>query len=112
MPVATTLKPSSILYSSMHRPSAGHSPSGLDGLTCPGCGQHSLKQIHRRNVDKLLSPFVTLRRFTCRHRQCQWVGNITRAPARPTQNANSRTHLLVLCVALLVLMIGVDFLRI
>lgn len=113
MPIATTLARSSILYSSMQRPHAAHPARGIDALTCPECGRHSLKQIHRRGVDRLLSPFVTLRRFTCRDPQCQWVGNITKASSRPIQHANARTHLLllILCLALLALVIGVDFLH-
>jgi transposase-like protein len=39
---------------------------------CPHCGRATYR-VRRRQIDKLLSLFVPLRRFRCGH--CGWEGN-------------------------------------
>lgn len=40
---------------------------------CPQCGE-PLHRVHRHPLDRLLSLFVPLRRYTCYARDCQWTG--------------------------------------
>jgi hypothetical protein len=76
MPNNSALQPSAILFSSIRQSGATVPSRYISSVSCPHCGQHKLKRIRRRRVDRLLGSFVTLRRFTCCELGCRWQGNL------------------------------------
>jgi hypothetical protein len=40
---------------------------------CPVCGS-SLRQSHRRSVDRLISKFYRVHRYRCSNAECRWEG--------------------------------------
>lgn len=94
MLVTSVHERSSVIYSSIPQPAAEHCRTGFASIACPACGGHTLKRIHRRNVDKFLSMFTGIRRFACRDIRCHWVGNLTRNAARSKSIAVNRVHTL------------------
>lgn len=62
----------SVIYSSI-----AHSRNQrYASVSCPECGRRELQRVPRRLVDRLLGMFVTLRRFHCGDRHCNWTGNL------------------------------------
>lgn len=47
-----------------------------DSYTCPMCGERDLIRIRRRFIDRIMSMFISLRRYRCTHSGCQWKGNL------------------------------------
>jgi hypothetical protein len=43
---------------------------------CPVCGDCSLIRVRRRIIDRLLTLFLPVHRYRCRHYACQWKGNL------------------------------------
>ena len=111
MPVTSVHEPSSVIFSSMPQPDQAHRHGGVASLTCPDCGKHSLKRIHRRNVDRFTSMFMGSRRFACRDMRCHWLGNLTRNAPRHGSTAIARVHPLLWSAALLTLIVGAEFWR-
>jgi len=104
-------KPSLVLFSSLTGPVSKRHTVGSASLTCPACGRHSLKRVHRRAVDRFLGTFVTLRRFACRATLCQWEGNLTKGVAKSRSTQAPRLQTVLLIGALLALMVGTELLR-
>jgi len=111
MPVTSVHEPSSVIFSSMPQPAGEHRHTGFASLTCPDCGRHSLKRIHRRNVDRFMSIFVASRRFACRDKRCHWVGNLTRNAARSRPIAVTGVRAALWSAAFLTLVVGAEFWR-
>ena len=57
---------------------------------CPVCGQPGLLRVRRRLIDRILSVFLSQRRFRCTQPGCAWEGNLRKkAPReRVTQRIN------------------------
>ncbi len=68
---------------------------------CPVCSG-KLRKIHRRRIDRILSVFYPVERFSCRNDSCGWEGNV-RIPTEP-QNAK-RIHRNVLIAIVWVLVV-------
>ena len=83
MPVHPPHFPAETRFSAPLQDASSNSDQGIASLSCPRCGGHGLKQIHRRPVDRFMSNFVRLRRFECRERRCYWVGNFTERAGLP-----------------------------
>jgi hypothetical protein len=78
MPKDVARQPSAILFSSIRQGCATGRSRYLSSVSCPQCGQHKLKRIRRRTVDRLLGWFATLRRFKCCDLRCRWEGNLVK----------------------------------
>jgi hypothetical protein len=82
---------------------------GRSSSICPVCGEHSLVQTTRRNIDRFYGLFVSLRRYRCNNMECGWQGNLVKSRLfrrRPGQFQNDTSHWpMLLTASLLVLII-------
>ena len=64
----------------------------LTSLQCPKCGR-DLHRVHRRGLDHLISAFVTVRRYRCSNRECDWHGlRVGRGHHSTHASAGARDH--------------------
>lgn len=47
----------------------------MPALVCPRCGSQIVR-IHRRTSDRIMSIFISVRRYSCQSSNCQWEGKI------------------------------------
>jgi hypothetical protein len=88
-----TIAPSSAFLST--RPAKRQAVSASRGQTfsvascrCPDCGD-IVRRIPRRPFDRLLSVFVSLRRYRCPNILCVWEGNLRDRPLGTNALLNS-----------------------
>lgn len=74
-------------------PKAPRDCSGLtmSGRTCPRCGSELLR-IRRRAIDRVLSVFWRVQRYSCNNFQCQWEGNLHQKRGESEPYTNKRQH--------------------
>ncbi len=49
-------------------------PLEVDTRTCPMCKVHYLDRVPRRFIDRLISVFTQVKRYSCEY--CKWEGNL------------------------------------
>ena len=61
-------------HANLHMPKQADYVNTCD-LECPVCGTNLIRT-PRRQVDRVVSLFVPVRRFRCQNFSCQWQGNL------------------------------------